>query len=69
MAEQFTIIVSFERFRCYECGRWRLCEMGISHACPYCAQSRIDRVLSRQEELERSNAALRGVISRLKGAT
>jgi hypothetical protein len=58
--------IELTRFRCFDCGRYYMVETARRGACPVCAQSRIDKLLTERAVLERSNAALRGANKRTK---
>ncbi len=52
--------------RCFDCGRWYAVEGARVSRCPYCAAADVSRAIDRQEAAERSAAATRGALSRLK---
>jgi len=60
--------VRLTQHRCWECGRWWAYERFSieSPECPVCAGRALQRVNKRIAELERSNASLRGALTRAK---
>jgi hypothetical protein len=56
--------------RCYDCGRWWGAESGHLGApeamCPLCAGKTLRREMATVRELERSNAALRGALTKAR---
>lgn len=52
--------------RCYDCGRYYAVEPARASRCPYCAAADVNRALEALATAERSAAATRGALSRLK---
>lgn len=52
--------------QCFDCGRWYAVERARNSRCPYCAAADIERAVQGQLTAERSAAATRGALSRLK---
>lgn len=66
MEHAFAFTHQFDDQRCWDCHRWWFKERHQDASCPYCAH---DSRAKRNEEnarLERSVAALRGAITKLK---
>lgn len=63
---QLTPAVTLKPLRCFDCGRWYAVEGARASRCPYCAAADIFRAVQGQEAAERSAAATRGALSRLK---
>lgn len=63
---QLTPAVTLKPRRCFRCGRWYAVEEGVVAQCPTCAQREIDAAAEAQRHAERSAAATRGALSRLK---
>lgn len=66
MSTMYSYSVEMTSERCYTCGRYWKRELYFDGLCPYCAYKNRGERNARIEELERSNAALRGTITRLK---
>lgn len=58
--------VALEVRQCFDCGRWYAVERAKAAICPYCASERVRQAVAHQEAAERSAAATRGALSRLK---
>jgi hypothetical protein len=52
--------------QCFDCGRWYAVERAKSARCPYCAAEDVRRAVQAQQTAERSAAATRGALNRLK---
>lgn len=64
-----TETIKLEQRRCWRCGRWWAYEYfgnSSAAACPVCAQRDVDALSTRIDELTRSNASLRGAITKAK---
>lgn len=65
MFVRFQNEVTMEAYRCPTCGVWWACEK--SGSCPRCKSLYRDELRDRLVKANRSNAALRGQLKRLKG--
>lgn len=68
MSETFNVepTVKLNVSRCCDCGRWSAREDGIPWECPTCLQRKINALISRTNEQDRTIAALRGAITRMR---
>jgi hypothetical protein len=64
---QRTITLDVER--CFECGRFWAVERGVLGRCPCCADDRASKLVDELAAAERVNRALRGALTKAKGAT
>jgi len=55
--------------RCFDCGRFYAVEVARNSTCPYCAREEVRQANARADTAERSAAASRGVIKRLRRVT
>ncbi len=56
--------ISLRRERCHECGGYYHVEARHDSECPYCAKAARTRLNAELDQLNRSNAALRGHLKR-----
>jgi hypothetical protein len=54
--------------RCHECGRYWALDNSAPGRCPCCAERRADSLVTALAAAERVNRALRGALTKAKGA-
>lgn len=58
--------ISLDLHRCFKCGRHWACEAVRHPSCPLCSAQEIQRMQKEVDRMVRSNAALRGAVTRAK---